>query len=266
MVDYRKQNEMVSFPGDWGCPDFMRNQFFLLPFFPWCVSTSLSSGSNLKRRHGREVCNCKRCYWSKLLLFKSCYGFHVSFYSQMYLPCFCNVQLIGNTPMVYLNNVVDGCVARIAAKLEMMEPCSSVKDRSSFSFPGLNFLVLVFLRWCVAMMKILCLFEYFIFKFSSHFKSLACRIGYSMISDAEEKGLITPGKVSNWINPCIWTCFGTLLYAFYDSVSFKSNIFSMTGPSQSAVWIFLHHPTWSRTIWIIKSHAIIFGVPYNTCH
>lgn len=83
---------------------------------------------------------------------------------------------------MYLNKVAKGCVGHVAAKLEMMEPCSSVKDRSSHKvLTSLFVSAFEFLFAKKTKKLVLC--------------SFCCRIGYSMIADAEAKGLIKPGEV-----------------------------------------------------------------------
>ena len=42
-------------------------------------------------------------------------------------------DLIGNTPLLKLNRVTQGCVAEVVGKCEFMNPCGSVKDRTSFA-------------------------------------------------------------------------------------------------------------------------------------
>lgn len=43
------------------------------------------------------------------------------------------LDLIGNTPMVRINKVTEGCVAEVVAKLESSNPANSVKDRIALS-------------------------------------------------------------------------------------------------------------------------------------
>ena len=42
-------------------------------------------------------------------------------------------EAIGNTPMVYLNNTVDGIAAKVAAKVEYFNPGNSIKDRMALN-------------------------------------------------------------------------------------------------------------------------------------
>lgn len=56
------------------------------------------------------------------------------------------MQLIGRTPLVYLNRVSEGCGAYVAVKQEMMQPTASIKDRFNSSTNSNIFPFIVILK------------------------------------------------------------------------------------------------------------------------
>lgn len=107
-------------------------------------------------------------------------------------------DLIGNTPMVYLNKVASGCDAKVAAKLELMQPNCSVKVRprerserwrslslSVSSHPPAQSV-------CMPAQRV----PARVHAFLARLHGMQDRIGNSMIADAERKGIIRAGETT----------------------------------------------------------------------
>lgn len=99
-------------------------------------------------------------------------------------------QLIGRTPLVFLKKVTEGCGAYVAVKQEMMQPTASIKDRYLISSITCTVIWLMQLKMLQPRdVKFVARVDYLLLVYHR------CRPAMAMIRDAEEKGLISPGKV-----------------------------------------------------------------------